>query len=248
LSLEVTPEPRLCWQQLLGVSLKKVIDDQGQALEPAEIGVEAADASQDRAAPRPLVHFGAGVGVGPVKSDGGRLLSFRFKKAATPDSFLRDFSGIITARLRSESKPFVTVEDVFGSRQRTVDGPDGSSVRIINVAREPISHQELARVAIVPPANAVRAGEQPHFFASAGAVVFGFGDENGPCHELTLLDSRGAQLRLSCQSVIRNPAGAFECGLLHRPPDDYAPVKLVYSVGRSVTIDVPFTLRDVPLP
>ena len=63
-----------------------------------------------------------------------------------------------------------------------------------------------------------------------------------------VLDDRGGELRPEGMGVRGGPGGV-EFTVAYRPgPGGGKPVRLVYTVSRSVAVEVPFALRNVPLP
>jgi hypothetical protein len=63
------------------------------------------------------------------------------------------------------------------------------------------------------------------------------------------MDAKGAVLAPVSVGVRGNAAGAVEYAVTCLPREGQGePAELVYTIRPSVTIDVPFTLKNVPLP
>jgi hypothetical protein len=69
--------------------------------------------------------------------------------------------------------------------------------------------------------------------------------------QLALLDASGRKLSLADTSspTISADGKSWELTLLYRPSATQgAPARLLYTGRRCTTVEVPFTLKDVPLP
>src|SRR5262249_11415708 len=69
-------------------------------------------------------------------------------------------------------------------------------------------------------------------------------------HGLTLVDDKGqaGQPRSFQQQTVRGPNGISMQYTLTFPPQKGDAPKLVFSASRSATLEIPFKLKDVPLP
>jgi len=247
LTLEANPEPRLRWHRTVGVSLRTAIDDQGQALEHVR---PAADVL--RGVQLPPVGAGVGAGaatlVGTVVPAGGGPINIRLKKGVVPATSVREISGTITAILFKAATPCVIVEDVANAAGKANQGLDGSSIRVLDVTRDPNGGQVRIRFTIEPPANSAPAGGLSRLSTAQGRVTLRGSDDSGPDHELTLLDEKGNQLSPLGAGVRTGVGRDTEYTLTYRPGDHDARIKLVYTTSQSVTLDVPFKLTNVPVP
>jgi RNA polymerase sigma factor (sigma-70 family) len=119
LPLEITPEPKLRWQQFVAVHITKATDDQGQNLEQVVAGdadhilPSAAGQMGDNPLPPPKegVLIVANAGQNTAISLGVRL-----KTGAKAATSLKEISGTITVRVLEEGKPVsksVTVKVPF---------------------------------------------------------------------------------------------------------------------------------------
>jgi RNA polymerase sigma factor (sigma-70 family) len=265
LTLEIAPEPRLRGQQVLAVQVRKAVDDQGQTLEQvttvSQVVVNGqqmggAGAGGWQGFPGGVIPPMPGQGVSIVSSGSEptsrvRLMPVRFKKGERAAKSLAEISGTITAQVAEESKPIVTVDDILKATGKTIAGADGGSITVLDVSRGP-GGQITVRFELTPPANLVPVGQSLRVSRSVGRVVMnqaGAAAPDSTYHELSLVDGRGVLLQpvaLGYQMVVGK---ANEFSVTWQPePGQGEPAKLVFALGKSVAIDVPFTLRNVPLP
>src|SRR5262249_55939457 len=143
LALEIAPEPALRWQQTVAVHVSKATDDQGQNLEqvvadspaPARPGGGGLGGGFGGRLPR----LGPGPGVmrGGSEPDAGVGVSrIRLKPGAQAATSLKEISGTITARVRGEGRPVITVADVLKSAGKTFKGADSGSIKVNEVSKE----------------------------------------------------------------------------------------------------------------
>src|SRR5581483_2780702 len=136
LALETAPEPALRWHQTMAVRVNKATDDQGQSLEqvvadnppPARPGGGALGGGFGGRLPGVGGAGGFGPGVmldGSDQDFGVSVTSVRLRPGTRAATSLKEISGTITARVRGEGRPVVTVADVLKSAGKTVKGADG---------------------------------------------------------------------------------------------------------------------------
>jgi RNA polymerase sigma factor (sigma-70 family) len=232
LALEVSPEPKLRWQRVVAVTVGKAIDDQGQVLEQVKTAGEGAGAFPGRFDP----------------SAASRLVPVYLKKGPRPATSLRELSGTVTARVLKEPRPYLTVDDILGAAGKKVEGAGGGALWVLEVTAGPAGRVQL-RLAIDPPADLALGGGPTRLVQRAGRAVVSGGDGDGPELEVALLDDKGAVLPPVGLGGRMSATGTAEYALTYQPQKGKgAPAKLVYSVSPSVTIDIPFALKDVRLP
>jgi hypothetical protein len=228
LVMEVAPEPKLRLQRVVSVAVGKAVDDQGQTREPAELAGPAPD------------HFNP-----IVPAD---VATVQFKKAPKGAASLREVSGTVTAQVLKAPQPYLVVIDLVGSAGKSVRATDGGTLRVLDVARAPTGQFQV-RFAFDPPARLAPAGGLSSVTQRAGRLVVRGRNGDGPEHEFAVLDAKGAVLALVGVGVHANAAGAVEHVVTCQPREGQGePAELVYTISPSATIDVPFTLRNVPLP
>jgi hypothetical protein len=244
LNLEVAPEPRLRWQRTVAVSLRTTIDDQGQTLQRI-IAAEKPGEVRPGPAGVPINRATGGAVVVGSNAAADRLIGLRLKRGSTPSTSLRELSGTITAELLTEAKRCVIVDNIAKAAGKTVHGDDESAIGVIDV-KDANGHARV-RFTIVPPAHATPAGGFDRVSTGEGRVTLRGGDDAGAKHELAIVDDQGARLSVLGAGVSLN-AGGSEYTIVCQSKDDGRPIKLLYTTSPAVTIDVPFTLRNIPLP
>jgi RNA polymerase sigma factor (sigma-70 family) len=265
LALEVAPEPRLRWQQTVAVRVTKATDDQGQDLEqtatgaavPAGRGVPGLGGPPGGAPPA----LGGAVAGGPVGGMivggdsnpdlGGSVTSVWLKKGTTAAASLKEISGTITARVRDEGQPVITVADVLKSAGKTFKGTKDGSIKVIDVAKEADGRFRF-RLGLEPPSDLDLTPAVLRLSSSAGRMVLSGRDRNAvdaTQHELALTDDKGHVLPPFGIEFQTTAGKGIEIALTCQPLKGQGePAKLALSVSKCVTIDVPFTLKNVPLP
>jgi hypothetical protein len=261
LALEVAPEPKLRWQKTLAVRVGKATDDQGQNL--TQVLPAAGAPVPPPGAPVPFgggrggaggfpggLPPGPGVAVfGGTGNDHGRLTPIRLKKGAQAARSLKEISGSITAEVLSEPKALITVTDLLKSAGKTVKGTESGSLKVLAIG-EQREGQFRIHCELDPPAGVALDGRSLRILPSAQGVVLANEAAPGtPYHELSVVDDKGNFLPPASLSFNANAANGTELVLTCQPGKGQGePAKLVFSVSKSVTLDVPFTLKNVPLP
>jgi hypothetical protein len=294
--LEVTPEPRLRWQNSTAVRIDKAVDDRDQKLAqgdsttpPGAVGVGGPGVV------RPHIRFA----VPP------NLVSVQLGKGDKESKSLKELSGTITANLLTDAKDFIAVEKVLEAAGKTVKGIEGGSIQVTEVTTGDNDQVTIAfeleqpsgvmaesnpRIVVprpqpvqppTPPVPAPRgaappkpaapappppAGAGPAVQVKVGVGVAGPGIAvapggrvafplfTGPFNGIALLDDKDNILPVQFQQQrFRVAAGGGPAmmgfQIVYKPEKGQpVPAKLVFKGRKSVTIDVPFTLKDVPLP
>ncbi len=250
--LDVRLEPRLQLQSVLAVRIDRAVDDKDQLLTPAEaLGGNASTGTE-------ILIFWDGYTDLPANlhSCSGQV-PIRLKLASQPSRRLKELEGTLALRVLSTPEPLVTIENLFQAAGQTVQGNDGSAVKLLQVRREsdgPIRVQVEVTPAprdlildglpariVMSGARGVRRGPVPGMLVPPPVAAW----------QLALLDASGRKLSLADTSspTISADGKSWELTLLYRPSATQgAPARLLYTGRRCTTVEVPFTLKDVPLP
>ena len=235
--LEVAPEPRLRWQRPVGVDVRTATDDQGQALDP----IRAADPAPAPAAVIGPRRVGAGVPDSPAAA---RLIPVRLKAGARSSASLKELSGTVAVQVLGDPQEYVAVNEIMDAAGKTVKAEDGGAVRVAGVTKEAGGKVQV-KFGIDPPPGAA-AGRLFNLTMRDGRVVLTGGPASAGEFEVALVDARGAAVPLT-GGGIRVAGGGAEYSLVCQPAAGGDPVSWSSAVSRSVTLDVPFSLRDVPV-
>ncbi|MFN4258361.1 MAG: HEAT repeat domain-containing protein [Gemmataceae bacterium] len=275
--LDVTPEPKLMWQQLLGVRVDRAIDDQGQKL--------SASTSVGAAEEQPAIGIGVAPAIArirpPLAVGHPTQITVRLAKGDKPSQSLKEIRGTITAQAQTAPQPLITVANILKAAGQTVRGQDGGEIKVIDVTQQ-ANGQITVQVAIEPPANALpvqggvgnlpiqvqplpapvpaqrQAQPQPappaqQFQVQQIQVQIGGRAPVLPTNPagLSLVDDKDQPFRLvstGSKVQIVNNVVSQEYTLTYQPNQGQgAPTKLILSGSRSVSLDIPFVLKDVPL-
>ena len=160
--LDVSPEPKIRWQSLVGLRIDKAVDDQGQSLAPMMGGAPGGPGN---------FGFNGGFG-GPAFPGGGgfggfqpfnpgnglhQYLPVRLKKGEKATKSLKELSGAITASVLAEPKALITVDNILKASSKTVKGKDGGWIKVNAV--ETTENVLKLRLEMQQPANVMPAGQ-----------------------------------------------------------------------------------------
>ncbi len=277
LGLEATPEPRIVWQALVGVKVEKAVDDQGQELaqdaDPNAVRpsygpqfpvylkkgekptkslkeVKGTVTAQVLTPPKPTItcdNILKAAGQTFKGADGGFIKVLEVKAG--------EKGGPVTVRFELEAPPNVIPPGQFGG----VNGAfPAAPIKLLPLPAPPVpvpvDKQPAAAAALqlnfvaqaAPPQGQVQPAQLQVQFARV--QIGDFGGAPG----ITLEDAKGNAFRLTGSNVRSRFDGQKATTLytltFEPAKDQGEPAKLVFSGSRSVTIDIPFTLKDVPLP
>jgi hypothetical protein len=250
LGLEVTPEPGLTWQKTVGVRLTRAIDDEGQSLEQVILATAEAPPSY-RTSRGMIVVNGMVLDREPTSSASARQVPVRVKQGAKPAKTLTELSGLIVGLVQTPPQPLVRVNNVLDAVGQTVAGGFGGSVKVLEAERGE-SGEVRVKVQVKAPVSDLGDSTTAEVRGNVivnGRVISG-GSPEPPGTSFALLDAGGKPLTLTqTEEPILRPSGVREYQLVFVPEKGQGnPVQFVYTGRRSAVIDVPFTLKDVPLP
>jgi hypothetical protein len=133
LVLEISPEPKLQWQQTLALRISKALDDQGQDLKDMP-----GEAPSDVGPRGPAAGFGGPVArPAPQLGFGGAHLYFpvRLKKGEKAAKALKELSGTVTAQLLTAPQALITADNVLKNNGKTFKGADDGSIKVLDVSK-----------------------------------------------------------------------------------------------------------------
>ncbi len=251
-NLEVTPQPGLPWQGVLDVRVHRAVDEHGQELtQPA--GTGATPYLSEVAWARNGAVFFADTGL-MEPSFANRVLPVRLQAGKKPAKTLREVEGVVTAQTEVGPEALITVDNVYQAAGRTWTAEDGTTLKIVDATRGDDGkvqvRAELQTAAVLQVGGVLvgRVGRRP---------VNGRGPANAREVEaaalpLTLLDGAGQRVPLQSVKSAQDVNGfgmPHELVLTFEPKAGQADaVKLIYTGKRTVLLDIPFTLKEVPLP
>jgi hypothetical protein len=271
--LQATAEPKLQWRQAVGVRVEKALDDQDQNL--AQVLVKADEAGNavgviggfGPAMPiaRPL---GWAVGNNQVP--------VRLKKGEKDSKTLKQLKGSISAQVLTPAEAIMSVDKILKAKGESAKGDNGGSLKVLDAGKDD-NGAVTVQVELELPPDVVPAQGQPTFPNVApgpggpvpapapggpvppvppGGPVPGRRIPLQPTYTggyqgLSLVDDKGVSLpvRVTVSKTART-GNSFvtTLTLVYQPEKGQGdPAKLLFSGSRMVTVDVPFTLKDVPV-
>src|SRR6266545_941581 len=250
IELEATAEPSLRWRQVFGVTFEKVVDDQGQ-VRKGELMPPAPKA--------PAVQRGVIIINGQVidpeddtPTGEARHIPLRFEAAPKPARFLKEVKGTVTALVQSAPADLVTVPDVLKAAGKRFEGPQGTSVLVADVTRQDNGTVRM-RVDVAAMPEKLSDGSASTVFNQTIIINgrrLGEKEETLSAQNFVLLDAKGKPFRVAAAANTNKRQGAVQqYELTYLPAEGQGPpMWFVYRDRRSAIIEVPFSLKDVPLP
>lgn len=253
LRFDVALEPRFNWDRIVSLRIDRAIDDQGQALEQSSVDLGEA---------RPMVGLGEEV---IVVWDGEtemttfprpRTTSLSVSLGKRPARTIKELRGVLAVQAEAPLETLVSVADVLASEKKVFPGFGDSSIRVLQASKDESGQIQLrvdvrmpARDADLPvgASRMVWLNRARGLRADGGAMTSEQVDKRG----LALRDAKGQPVNLvsaKCDSAA-SPTGPFNYTMVYEPRKDQpGPMSLVLTGRRMVLLEVPFVLKDVPLP
>jgi len=245
IGLQVAAEPQVIWQGLRGVRVQHAVDELGQDLtQPLEPHSSVADLQGRWASDNDIQRL---MTAWPVLVP--------LKLAPQPSRLVKEITGTLAIQMQTPPEPLLTVEPFLNSAGQTVRGLDGWAIKVLEVQQQENGLVQVrVQLETVVPGQVVGRAMRGAFRANGAVRIWAV--ESLPTHaeqaSWSLLDAKGQAFRLLTVQGPALPNGnwsAPELRLVFQPLDRQGePAKLVYSGPRTVVLDVPFTLKDVPLP
>jgi hypothetical protein len=244
LSVEVTPEPKMGWQNILSVRVDKMLDEQGNEMKlPLPYIPDAFDfddPTQNLLSKQVLLYVHVTKGTKRIK----------------------EIHGAVAAEVLTPMQPLMTIDDVLNSAGRTALASDGSSLKVVAVKRDATGQVSLKVVMekrVPDGVDAMGLGATPPI-VWGGFDIPTATDKNTVARKWVLKDNKGVAYPLGSVTV----KSIDNLGIRVKPMDDLGttveydlkfpannkttPAKLEFLGQRLTTIDVAFVLKDVPVP
>jgi len=246
--LEVAAEAGITWYGIPSVRVQRAVDEHGQVLEQA--------AADDLAAVEHGPRFRRSNIVGYSVTDifeAPLRLPVALRLAARPSRQLKELTGTLLGQLETPPETVATVDAVLQAANQTVTGKDGSVLRIGEVSRDDDGTVKVAidyQLAMPDgPAPGARGVNRAWL---AKRALGDFRAAAGTLPAVELHDQAGQPYECARYNEIsqHNSISFTYAATLHFLPRKAAaePARLVLFGRRIVVVEVPFTLRDVPLP
>jgi hypothetical protein len=261
LPLEITPEPGLPWLGLVSIRVDRALDEHGQTLvQPSLFLAQLSDLNANPYAQAML--WNGNLSYYPYQQQvmgNPNHAPIRLRMAEKPTRMVKELEGLLTCQVQTPLEPLIAVENVLKAAGTTAEGVDGGTIKVVDVKRETNGQVKL-KVVIQAP------GQDADFMGGFGvgrAVRINMAvmkmRVNGVqaaanAGNLELRDDRGVPFQLVSAGaqqqaqVMMAGQGVVEQELVFQPnAAQGSPAKLVYLGRRTVTVEVPFSLKDLPL-
>jgi hypothetical protein len=187
-----------------------------------------------------------------------RDIAVRLKSGNVPSGMLKEVKGVFTAQVQTPPQTILAMDNILKSTGRVVVGDEGESLKL--VALEPQATGDVRVQVEISDGSATNVvwAMRRGILRPNGRLVNGGGRrgpvaiENGSPITLVLQDGEGHSFPLAGQSedlMINGNVLTRQISCTYQSRAGLGePYKLVYSGRRTLIIEVPFTLNDVPLP
>jgi hypothetical protein len=245
--LDVTAEPQVQWQGVIGMRILKAIDDKGLGLTQPNLYI--GEAVVPDGALNALVLDSSTRFAGAVARD-PRQVPVHLKLAKTPSKMLRELTGIVAAQVQTPPRPLIVVDNILKAAGKTTKSSHGDSLQVLEVEQQANGQRRL-HIQLESSADAFAVGNRLAMIG--GGVLIGEPPLQAGPGNLSLQDATGQPFQLA--KVLNDSIAANGNRFIQNLTLTYQPQKgqgeaarLVFTGTRAVIIEVPFTLRDVPLP
>jgi hypothetical protein len=250
--VEITPQPNLSWHNILDVRIERALDEDGKDI--ASSLETRNDWSQGASTSSGVVLWDAQNGQSLTAP---RDIPVRLKSGIKPLGVLKEVKGVFAAQVQTPPQTILAMDNILKSRGRTVVGDDGESLKLSALQRQPngdvYAQVELTDASTANVVWAMRRGVlAPNGGRGPGRGRRGSGTvDNSPQTTLVLQDAHGHSFPLAHQTedpVVNANILSRQISCTYNSRADLGePSKLVYTGRRTIIIEVPFSLKDVPL-
>lgn len=259
IGLEVTPEPRFKLQEITGVKVTKAVDESGQILEQ-DTNISRNDIlappMPGRIIARPIQALGQEGKAGAVDSK----VPIHFLKAQKDSKSIQMLEGKLILQVLDDSKPILEITNIEKEVGKKIEGKSGAWLKINECGKDAKGFHSL-RIEYDIPADAVAANAQNNRiqFGNIGVqnnIVIQNGQFNivggaalANLGGFKILDVEGKALvpNSSSNSMQVGPGGTKRSINVTYPASSKAPFKIIYEGGTPIAVEVPFSLKLVPL-
>lgn len=247
--LEINAEPRLQWQRVISVDIDRALDDQGRLVEHKELLAAAGPQAGAQVLAGGVVVM-TDSPVSPHWVGHAGLVPLHLKQLRPPARAIKELRGNIAAQVQTPRQKLLTVGGLLKAGGKTFDGPDGLSVKVLEAAEA--NGQARLRVQVTTSNQLAPVGANGRLIRRV-RVVAGAGMvetvQGGASDDFQIQDAAGHALPVVAQQVMTTGNGfsqtqelTLSCQL-----NGSAAARLVVNGPRTVLVNVPFTLKDVPL-
>jgi hypothetical protein len=250
-------EPRLQWLSIDKTKVAKAVDDKEQ-----DLALDSTDATPPN--PKSMPPF---IDVADGDFIGGgiyRRVVFHLKKGSKPGRSLKEFKGTITAKVLGETSAIISAPNILEAGGKTFKGGEDGVLKVVDVTKNENGRIAI-RVEFDPPSGVVPPNGRgvPTGVAKKGEAAFpkgdmgpGFGWGTPNFNGLGLMDEKGNNIPVTPGGLlevrgVQTPAGQINRmieTLVFQTEKGQVPSKMVFCGRKILSVEIPFALKDVPLP
>ncbi len=234
--LDITPQPGMEWEGVVSMRVTRAIDENGLHL--VQPGVYVGGAAEQSNQTGWVVFMNGSAPEQNITDPTQIPVHLRLRSQRSER--LNELDGVVTVQVLTPPMPLITVPDVLKAGNKEFSSADRHRLKILDLKQEK-NGQVRAQVEISGPQRGNGVGGM--------SMSGGIGVSTG----LKLEDAKGqelSQLRVESMSTNYTPwkftqtmTVVFSATKTHSPP-----ARLVYTARRTAVLDVPFHLKNVPLP
>lgn len=246
LAVEAQAEPKIQLKRVAYLAVEKAVDENDQTLVEAPLEVTASEmiirvGPNGRRGVRGVVM----VPEQPIQSNDGRRQLIRLKAGEKPSRRLKELTGTLSAQVLGPPETLLTVDKVLDAVNTEVKGANGERLQVVEARRGSDGSVSITIVLECPMAAIIPyVGTLPHD-DNAGQA------SSGTCG-LLVTDAEGKRIREDIGALPRFAKEGDKTMASYRATFTCRkgrgePAKVVFLGQRLANIDIPFTLKDVPL-
>ncbi|NBS91316.1 hypothetical protein EBS67_15165 [bacterium] len=261
IGLEVTPEPRFKLQEITGVKITKAVDESGQILQQDTTILRNVILAPSLTEPNWIIArpIQALVQEGFSKRVVDSKVPIHFLKAQKESKSIQMLEGKLILQVFDDSKPILEITNIEKEVGKKIEGKSGAWIKINECKKNTKGFHSL-RIEYDIPADADPANAQNDWVQRGGNnwVKNGVAVSDGMFLDMVcgvnlggfiVFDVEGKALtpESSTSSIRLGPGGPKGSRNVTYPANSKPPFKIVYEGGTPTTVEVPFSLKLVPL-
>ncbi len=242
-------ESQLPLEKVLSLRIDRATDEHGQNLE--QLG--AAAAQGEVTGPIFLGNV-SGQPSAIISAAGQHPVQVKLKEGAKASKLLKELTGHIGVEVRTPPETVITVENILKSAGVETKGIGPTALKVQEVTQGDNGEVTL-KLTMETPTNPANNGALNRMPFGAQPIIRVEGVKIGPEGDLdlSLVDGQGGSYTLIGDPIRTLTVAATK--LTHETtltfkakPGQGAPSRLIFKITRLTTLEIPFTLKDVPLP
>jgi hypothetical protein len=255
INLDITPAPGINWNDVIGIHIHRAEDETGRPIAASRL-VELASSNNGYN----MVWMGGGMvmmnsyyynGQRPSSMPNPRVVPLTLKTDDRASTKLVAFEGTVVAEATIPNVEVLKLENLEAVVQTPFDAGVGMRITVSSYAAEKDGGTKIKiRVEQMPVQSRRRGGANPFVNVGFMMVSSGIQDGSNTLAPFTFLTADGkpiAKPKAGPMQMVQSDFG-YAQEVEATFPKDQKPVQLAVKGTRSVTLEVPFKMANVPLP